>query len=142
MTGSANSSVAASVGRNDADVLGELDRRCDVLTKELSELIRAHRHLLNTEFFATSAAPIEPPPPGLFSMTIVWPICFAISSSTTRATTSLALPAVKGLIIVIVRVGQACAKAVDVPVVSAAPMMAAYIMRDDVMCSSEWCRSS
>src|SRR5438132_1600539 len=68
--------------------------------------------------------PIVPPPPGLFSMTNGWPSCRETWSSTTRATVSLALPAVNGLMTCIARVGQASPSAAAAAATSATPAMA------------------
>src|SRR5262249_25239740 len=62
-------------------------------------------------------------------------------SSTTRATVSLALPAVNGLITNIERLGQDSArvdraKAIDPPAMSTAPAMAPHRVRSDVIRTS------
>jgi hypothetical protein len=79
------------------------------------------------------AAPMVPPPPGRFSTTKVWPICRAPWSSTMRATTSFALPAVNGLITWIALVGHGCAPAAEAPVTRTAPAMALHKTRRGVI---------
>ena len=54
-------------------------------------------------------APVVPPAPGRFSITKVWPSCLPTWSITTRAITSLALPAPSGTTTVTLRAGQSCA---------------------------------
>src|SRR5262245_49113973 len=72
------------------------------------------------------AGPIVPPPPGLFSITNGWPSCRETWSSTTRATVSLAFPAVNGLMTCIGRVGQASPSAAAAAATSATPAMALH----------------
>ncbi len=59
------------------------------------------------------AVPSVPPAPGRFSTTMDWPSSAASPSSTTRGTTSAALPAPNGIVALISRDGQfsACAAA-------------------------------
>src|SRR5262245_11349832 len=66
-----------------------------------------------------------PPAPPLFSMTTVWPRLVVSAAPTARATVSVALPAVNGTMMWIVRDGQACAHAprVALPARAATPPM-------------------
>src|SRR5262245_44936969 len=82
------------------------------------------------------AAPIVPPPPGLFSMTNGCPTCRETGSTTTRATLPLALPAVNGLIACIARLGHGCGSAAAVAATSATPAMALHKARYIVICTS------
>jgi len=61
--------------------------------------------------FATALAPVVPPAPGRFSITNVWPTCFPTCSNTTRAATSLAVPAPSGTTTATARAGHSCADA-------------------------------
>ena len=60
---------------------------------------------------ATVMVPMVVPPPGRFSMTIVWPVCAATCSNTVRGTRSVALPAPNGTMTRTGLVGQVCAAA-------------------------------
>src|SRR5882757_339171 len=65
-----------------------------------------------------------------------WPNCRDTWSSTTRATVSLALPAVNGLITCIARAGHVCAPAVDGLTMRAAPATAPHNVRTNVIRAS------
>ena len=60
---------------------------------------------------ATAPTPSVPPAPTRFSTTIGWPNCAESCSATVRATMSVPLPAVKGMMIRIGFDGQVCAAA-------------------------------
>src|SRR5262249_38102473 len=59
---------------------------------------------------APAAAPTVPPPPPRFSMTSACPSCRPSGSNTIRATMSIVLPALNGMITRIGLAGQLCAQ--------------------------------
>src|SRR5207245_5714709 len=71
--------------------------------------------------FATTAAPMVPPAPGRFSMTMGCPSWGESLSVTVRAMMSVPLPGVNGTMILIGFAGQACAHAVVCAIHSAIP---------------------
>src|SRR5262249_21050635 len=109
------------------------------MTCELSEDECRKRVYPSASALATMAGPIVPPPPGLFSMTNGWPSCRETWSSTTRATVSLALPAVNGLMTCIALVGQASGSAAAAVATSATPAMALHKPRRDIIRTSLGC---
>jgi len=78
--------------------------------------------------------PVVPPAPGRLSMTIGCPICADTCSSTMRPTMSLAFPALKGTMAVMVRTGKACARA-GIGQVAASPPRPAMKSRLFILCS-------
>ena len=69
---------------------------------------------------ATAPTPSVPPAPTRFSTTIGWPSCAESCSATVRATMSVPLPAVNGMMIRIGFDGQVCAVAPARPISTAA----------------------